>query len=893
LPTQFSENRNHIEMNTETQSPEPASAPSGKKAVGGGLAFLIILGVGMLGALLALFVLELRTPGGILLIMIVSICITLPVIALANRFSAHKALRIDEKIRKEQDLYCRAEAERDRIRKEEREREIARRLSGFHDFGFAHRSMESEFARAVRVDPGTGESPYFPKMVAAALLAPGTPEREAIDRLLPLIRQQEVTDGEIFSFGFSEDLIKRLRKFTAAEFCREVSRALVSELRGLGGPAGDSGSGSEEYIRFEVLLIPDLPVELLLSARKSRMRMEQMVHYQIVPMRDDWMELDTEARPFSLWEQQPSGGWREIKVPYFYAGEGSTVTMGPKFEMGKQRVPFHSAIVDLWTGISDRAMTLSIEDLAAREDFQRRLRIKVQRQLEPYRASQVYQYDRKGYVEVVGWFLDGAWEPWSGKEEERLYLTSMLNVSAPNVLVLPHAASYLVESSEQNKLLANFLSTDLGARRGAVSSQGGNFEIRRGPVTHGSKIHYYFIRLAGNAASTKFLKPAPGAPNQYYEFDAYRDFPAPRPGFSPLEDKGFSHIPASDCYFRTGSASIQLVLRVNLGSPAPGETERGVSYSNGQLQAALRNFAKRQGYSDLEVLEEESAQGLVSRASRQNLETGDSVPVWVKLLDPTHADYFASGRLTETLREASILPGEIEVHRVDTYGRAQAGMIPVFAMPDYLSVADFLLSSRDGEQGEKMEVAASIEARLCFFVKRCLEQKVLCTDFTLADTFFPGTRDERAARSFLGESDCPTRPGLFVGDFGSYRESMAFHRGGSVTREQYRPPEDFDLTLPYGAEAYTVYLLGLLLVETYGFAPGVTLETVMQLRLHLDEAKYEGGLRREVEKVLSGVGESILDQLVAMLAYRPDQRPSLEDLPGMFSRTTAAVATVL
>lgn len=865
------------------------------KFLSGAMSLFIAGGAGVFGLILALGVLEQRTPGGILLTGFVFFALSFPVIGIINRIAGRKREIVDRQTKQDQARYIEAEREREAMQREAREREMEARLSPFRDFGFAHHSMEKVLAKAAGKDPAGGESGFILQAIAGSLLGEGTAARGAIEHLLPSIRGQKATHNEIFSFGFSEGLIPKLQGMNAEEFRREMSRSFSTALQQLAGREGDLESGIGEFIRFEVFLVPALPREIVLVARKSRMRMEGMVHYQIMPMLDDWKTLDTESRPFSLWDQQPSGGWRETQAPYFYGGENSTITMGPRFPLDGKGERFHSTVVDLWTDKLDRGRILPVEALAGDEPLQRLLGIKVVRQIDPYRASDVYQYDRKGFVEVVGWFLDGRWEPVSVGEGEKAYLTSMLNVSAPNLLVPPHAAAFRVESSDQNKLLANFLGTDLGARRDAVFSQGGNFEIRRGPVTYESKIHTYFIRLAENASETKFCKPAPGEGDRFHDFDAYRDFPAPRPGYSPLEDKGYSSIPASDCYFRTGRDSVQLVLKVNLGSPAPGETDRGVSYSNSQLRAALRNFAKRQGIKDLEIFEKESAQGLVSRGvrspDRENGEpdaggsgiggtvdeSGGGGAVWVKLLDPTHADHFASGRLAGSLVASGVLPGEVEIHRIDTYGREKAGMIPVFVMPEYLSVGKFLGEGSLPEGEERRKLAARLEGRLVSFVKRCLAQRILCTDFTLEDTFFPVQAGDVAA--FLEEDEPPTdRPGLFVGDFGSYRETVTFLRGGSVTREQYRPPEDLDATLRCEVESFSVYLLGLLLVEVHGLAPGRTLESVTQLRFELDETRYTERLRRELEALLGDSEEGTVDRIAAMLAYRPEARPALDQL---------------
>ncbi|MEM7600216.1 MAG: hypothetical protein AAF357_02235 [Verrucomicrobiota bacterium] len=829
-----------------------------------------------LSLLFGIAVLGLRTVPSIGLSVFIGVVAGALITLLYSRIATSKEQQIAKETKEQQVAFGQMEEDRKRREREERDAEIREKTAAYQGFGFTHRIIDQALAKAHAAFAKQRDLGSFTDAVATALLGPETPERGAIERLLPAVSDETASHQELFSFAFSDRVVGRLSGTTAEEFRKAMIQSLQAELQTIGRRPGELGSSNDDFFQFEVLSLPGLAREVVLTARKPRMKLEKMVHYQVVAVEEDWKEVDVEARRFSEWEMLPSGSWREIPSPYLYGGDDGVITMGPRLEMNEAGERFRSAVVDFWSDELEKGRTLSLEDLAGDEGLQRRLGIRVQRQTEPFIRSAVSQQDRKGFVEVVGWFLDGEWEPIDKDTFDEDDLLTMLNASAPNLLVQPYASSWFLESNEQNKLLTRFLRSDsLGQRKGAVFSQGGNFELMRGPVTYGSKIHTYFIRLAENASVTKFLKPPQGAPDDYQVASSYQDFPEPRTGFSPLEDKGYRSVPVADCYFRTGSDSFQLVLKVNLGSPAVGESSMGVSYSSAQLAAALRNFARREGVDSLEILEEESAQGIVSRGELKTKEGAQRV--WLKLLDPTHADHFASGSLTERLCKAKVIPEDIKVNRVNTFGQSQAGMIQIFKMPHYLSVEQYLLDAGTAAWLEREQEREKILIGLAHFAKRCLAERILCTDFTLADTFFSG-RPEAVAGYFERDPRSDEDPGLFVGDFGSYRESVAFGRGDSVTREQYRPPEDRDATLSYRPEAYMVYLLGLLFVEVISGAPGLTLDSVIQLRFGLEESAYEERLRTEIDSLLSHFPQPDRDEVVEMLAYRPESRPLLGEV---------------
>jgi hypothetical protein len=844
---------------------------------------ILVFGIASGSALLAIFVAVVgfnETAVNVLLLFgVVSFFLMIPVLEFVNSLAKGKMKKQEERdLRDMEERKLAQEAYQEDLKRAKKE-ELMRQIAVFRDFGYECREIAEVLASVHKSGPN-GEVPQtLPSALAKFLLRKGSPEQVAIERLLPLIAREEATHNEIISFGISAELIPMLKGVTSDEFHDEVHEALRNQLQVLSSGGGDLNSRPQDFIRFEVLLIPGIPTDIVITTRKSRMRGEQAVFFQIVPVLDDWVELDLTARPFNLWEQISTGAWRRNSSRYFYGGENSSITFGPQFEMGEKRERFSSAIVDLWTDQLNRGRTMRLDALANDEALQRKLKIRVVQEKNPYAVADVFQWDQKGYVQVVGWFIDGVWEAWEGEEADRPLLTSLLNVSAPNLLVLPYSSSFRIESSEQNKLLAGFLNSVSHHRKSAVFSQGGNFELRRGPVTHGSKIHKYFIKLAENASVTKFIKPAPGTGEGFKDFEAYQNLPESRHGFSPLEDQGFSSIPASDCYLRTGSDAIQLVLQVNLGSPAPGESDRGVSYANAELKAALTNFARRAAISDLEILEEKSAQGLVSRGRREGEEMGKSSVWYVKLLDPTHGSYFASVTSARKLIQSGILPSEIEIHQVDTYGQSKAGMIPIFLMPEYRSVEQCLAEIEPGTS-EGALLLSRIAAELSLFARRTLEKGIVCSDFTLSDTFVDsGEEDIGGYLTGLSPSaGAPAKPRFFVGDFGSYIEKIAFRREATITREQYRPPEDLDHSLRFHAEPYLVYLLGLLWIEVYSGEPGLTIEPVIQLRLGLSREEYSQRIASQVPALLPFAPDGVVEKIVTMLAYDPDDRPALADL---------------
>ena len=852
----------------------PIVKSSSNKLIKGPLVFFIAGGLAVLGVALSIVSGERATTSLVMIFFFVFVAAFLGCGVVNNiargKMEAHQA-KVEEDERERREAQERYEQEK----KEEDLQRVKEGLQVYLDFGFELRDITEPLTKLHQKDPNTGREIPLPVSLCNYILGEGTSEYESIRRLIPLVREEKATHSEIISLAFSEQLIDAIPGMTSEEFRNELHEALKDKLQDIAGGAGDLSSQFESFIRFEILLIPDVHSHILLAARKSRMRAEQDVRYQIVPVQDDWQDLDLEAKPFTFWEQLPSGGWRKTPSRYFYGGENSTITMGPAFSMGRRGEKFSSAIVDLWSDRLERGRCMRIDALANDEDLQRKLNIRVLFERSTYSVSDVYQLDQKGFVQVCGWFDGETFEPLDTSEITDDDCLSLLNVSAPNLMVHPQASVYTIESSEQNKLLTRFLGGLSAARKAVISTQGGNFEIRRGAVSHGSKIHKYFIKLAENAAITKFMKPAAGDPEGFKNFSSYSDFPEPREGFSPLEDQGYSSIPASDCYFRTGSESNQLVLKVNLGSPAPGETERGVSYSNAELRAALINFTRRAAFSDLEVLEEESAQGLVSRGNRAL--DGETSRYYAKLLDPTHSSYFASSVSAKKLIDARVIPSDVEIHRVDTYGNPRPGMIPIFVMPEYLSVEGYLRSGKIDESA-KSYVASRVAEELAIFSRRTLSKGIVCTDFTLSDTFFP-TFD---AEAFLRESEetCaePDTPRLFVGDFGSYIEKISFQRDESITREQYRPPEDFDRSLEFQPEPYLVYLLGLLYLEVFTLQPGISIEPVIQLRLGLTQEEYSRRVERILPELLAPHASEEIEKVISMLAYNPLDRPSLSEI---------------
>ncbi|MCA1962669.1 MAG: hypothetical protein LDL31_01845 [Prosthecobacter sp.] len=655
-------------------------------------------------------------------------------------------------------------------------------------------------------------------------------------------------------------------------FCLDLAEKLRTQALARLSPPESSGIDPQvrerldASVRFEVWVIRDEDLlerdaDFAFLAEKTLMAHDELVHYVVQGRGQEAQEI------FHAW-QLPVG-----RAP---VREGRTALLLPaNASLTALAGDRATALRDLTLSGPAAETHVEVEELHHNRQLQERLGVHVVRQVSPFPLLDSYTSSFKGTIRCVGWWDADGWHPMPEKDIVR----SRLSASAPNRLKKGVRAINGDDDSENILLrdLLNLQHEDFGR---AVSTLG-NFEIRRGPKAQGSPVFKYFIRTNPDSETiTRVLRTS-----GHDSFRAHQDrsryeeigtnLMSLNPG--PLEQRGFYRLPFSEGYLMTGDSSLQLCLHLDLGSPSLGEgMEAPLQLDVETLPASLAAFARESEALDYELLEENTAQGITARASLPG-----HGPCYLKLLEAAHTRRYATVGVLDRLMEARVLPRSIRHQRINSRGLpSDRGELHVFVTPACQSVADVL---RAGTVTIQQRLA--LWSELNRFCLRLRERGIFCTDLTLRDLMFEAPSLEAALAQAQAQ---PQEAAFFVADYGSYIRQCDFTRGTVIVKEEMCAPEDWETSLPYEAEAYQVFLQGILAVQILLADPGYVPAAVMrqhemgsirdvQQKLW-DEVAAR--LRAEVQDDLRGLEQApmLLEMLRRMLSADPTKRPTLKEI---------------
>lgn len=657
-------------------------------------------------------------------------------------------------------------------------------------------------------------------------------------------------------------------------FCLELAEKLRGQALARLSPPESSGIDPQTRerldaaARFEVWVIRDedlleRDMDFAFLTEKTLMGHDEMVHYVVQGRGQEPQEI------FHAW-QLPVG-----RAP---VREGRTALLLPEnatlTALAGERA---TALRDVTLGEAAAETHVDVAELHHNRQLQERLGVHVVRQVSPFPLLDSYTSSFKGTIRCVGWWDADGWHPMPDKDVVR----SRLSASAPNRLK-KGVRSISGDDDSENILLRDLLNLQHEDFGRAVSTLG-NFEIRRGPKAQGSPVFKYFIRTNPDSDTRTRILRTSGQDS----FRAHQDrgryeeigtnLMSLNPG--PLEQRGFFRLPFSEGYLMTGDDSLQLCLHLDLGSPSLGEgMEAPLQLDVETLPASLAAFARESGALDYELLEENTAQGITSRASLP-----DHGPCYLKLLEAAHTRRYATVGVLDRLMEARVLPRSIRHQRINSRGQASdRGELHVFVTPACQSVAAALSGRMPG-----IHQRLALWSELNRFCLRLRERGVFCTDLTLKDLMFDAPSLEDALARAAAN---PNEPAFFVADYGSYIRQCDFSRGTVIVKEEMCAPEDWETSLPYEGEAYQVFLQGVLAVQILLADPGYVPAAVMRQhevgsirdlqRKLWDEVA--GRIRSEVSEELRGLEQApmLLEMLRRMLSADPTKRPTLKEIAG-------------
>ncbi|MEO0414815.1 MAG: hypothetical protein AAF226_07670, partial [Verrucomicrobiota bacterium] len=410
-------------------------------------------------------------------------------------------------------------------------------------------------------------------------------------------------------------------------------------------------------------------------------------------------------------------------------------------------------------------------------------------------------------------------------------------------------------------------------------SEGGNFEITHGPKAENSPIYHYFIKpnTNGNTLTRYFLPTLSTGAEGYQDPANYEDFRPSLEKKSPLEKDGFFRLAFSSCYLLTGGDSVQLCLKLDIGSPAIGEGEQGLRQFDEQLlRRTLKRYALLQGAEQsYHEIGSATAQGFMGRAKLPDPK-GDADPGvrYLKLLDPPHVKKYRTDEMLALLQDTETFPASIHWERVTSSGKP-GGQVLIISSPEFRSVGELLKKAK--VQNDSITIADRVQLcrALINFGKQCFRHGVICQDLSIDDIMFEQSDLAEVTKAIASLSDDEPSP-LFVGDYGSYCFSRDFSRDLKISRGEFLAPEDVNRNLPYSDESFQVYMLGIHVVQILAMSPGLTLDVVSLLSSGISEQEYTEALEKELAECLEQ-GSAELDRyrelVTRMLAYQPQDRP--------------------
>lgn len=614
-------------------------------------------------------------------------------------------------------------------------------------------------------------------------------------------KKAENRQPHLCSFAFHEGL-DRLCKLDKKILRSSLVYALEVETNRLLIPEGKDPK--------EPSLLTDLRVLFRFETWFSPLVPENMAAWRLKPMPAAGLPVRyvayarnkrSDGRPeevLTAWRMERERWVRERSGHLLFGEEG-------EFFAVNRDVAGESALVDLFH--KGACQYFPIDSLHENDAAQEALGIIIRRQMNPFTPAQITTKQFKGSVTFSGYWVDGKWTAVEGKARER----TMLSASAPNFISRMVYSRVSDTDREENRLLNELTKNPPEELRRAISTQGRNFLIRRGAMPN-SDLYQFYLKPGENVVTEWYQKPLGNDPDGFTKPELYSPVVAPVEPRTPLEGEGYMAMNFSECYLRTGDASVQLCLHFDLGSPAAGQydSEGTVNFDEPMMRKALYSFARRQDVEPekVQIWEYKAAQGLIATATMRNPQTGWEGTHFFKLLDPLHSGLYDSHEVFQRLQQANVLPQEISAHRCNLSGEdSEEGKFLTFLTPQYRSVAEVIQ-----ERGAALtdSEATSLCQAIGFFAKQILEKELVCSDITLADTMLMvNSLEELPVQWKQG------RPGVLVVDYGSYVLSEKFNRKTCIVKGEYRAPEDEDESLPFAAEPYQVYQLGLLFLQIH------------------------------------------------------------------------------
>lgn len=434
----------------------------------------------------------------------------------------------------------------------------------------------------------------------------------------------------------------------------------------------------------------------------------------------------------------------------------------------------------------------------------------------------------KGSIQALGIYKGGAFNAYGEKILDRL------DTRWPNVLI---SGTKGYPDGDVRDLLPRLKEIEPDFSR-AVADQS-NFIVQYKPIQEGSPVSRYYL-TPKRGSTFLFYRKAGQSPDAFKDLANYKRL-------TPDEEIE----PAARCYLLTGSFdeevpenSILLCLEADFGSPTIVRAEGGVAIHRGLgLRQILESYAERRGHSSLE---DTGSAGIVCRSDDGT---------FLKLIDPTHVARIRLGDMIERMVRSGLIPDSTEMHYVNRRGGPadpENGIL-IIESPTYSILRDDTMIAGPWSP-EDLETRLGHFRSLVEFVQGILTIGISCPDLRLKQVAVEGGR-------------------FFVCDYGAYLPSNSLCRDFTVKRVEMEAPEDRIDGLPFEPEPYHVHILGVLLLQLLWGDAGVLIEVGSARE---DEAEYEAAFGRLIDTVRRKEGDAVFDLVARMLAWNPEDRPSLD-----------------
>ena len=662
----------------------------------------------------------------------------------------------------------------------------------------------------------------------------------------------------LFAFILPEELLSRLG-LRPSELCFETERRLMKEaitiLLEANETKTDATREEPDVVRvtagvtlsFEVIVKDDLSSETLYWFSKTLMSGSAPITHLFVDARG------RDRGIFRFWDEPVATGGG----PSYDRG---VMVRGEKLMTNEQialiALPdrFGSKTTDIAVNDDIEAICqVDVGALGGTSDYSRTLReqfgIRSTRFNPPRPLDGLRRIGRKGSIRAVGVVSARQAQPYREDQFRQALLTTTIMVFGTEPAEVPDATP----DRDITGLLDNLFAANPNLTR--IVHSAGNFIIEYRPIAEGSTWGQYNIMPI--QGTTQYFRRQPHhKPDAWQDADNYKDIP---PG-------KFTKIP-SECFIRTYSGNGQewICLQVDIGSPGVNEASFGNEFNIG----AIDGTADLKATLELFVLHEKITHYRLSPKTAQGLLAQGTSPkgrnVYLKLLDPVHVQTHRTDDLFEQLQRAGFIPPAVEGVHVDGAGiRSPKGTVLIFVTPNYTTVADVVTTADYGTVKSRLKLCH----RMVKFASQLLKIGIVCPDWDLNET------------GIVGPEDGPDWDGrLFIVDYGSYMHSQALGRTSHNRKPECEGPENWDESLPFHAEPYAVFGLGLLCYQVLAQTPGL-LPEALALR---NSIKYEQELVDEITPALRLYNaESAAGVIIKMLVWDPEYRPRFPQLVAMF-----------